>query len=360
MTIQGQINDLISVRASEWVDVLRGGGPADREAFVKWICESPRHLDAYLIAASLDRELESIEWPASLDRETLLSDLVHSNVSELKPRREPERVAQTPSRSRFWRRWPLTAAASAALLAITVGVIMTLSPTSEYVTRTGEQRRIELSDGSLVHLNAESRLEVHMGEQERRIQLTGEALFKVAKDASRPFRVYTEGVTVEAVGTQFNVYARDAQTKVSVLEGRVNVSKERDTALTLPVPTVEPGKPQIAELLSAGEELEITAAGEAIKRTPGPEVSSAISWQQRRRVFEKAPLAEIVAEMNRYNEWVQIRLEAVQPDSQIFSGTFDLDDPYGLAALLAREPGLKIEHRGPEIIVRGAETPSHD
>ncbi len=78
-----------------------------------------------------------------------------------------------------------------------------------------------LSDGSVVTLNADSRIDVHMDQHQRNILLRGEAIFKVAHDESRPFFVHAEHTTVRAVGTQFNVYARpDGSTTVAVLEAR--------------------------------------------------------------------------------------------------------------------------------------------
>ncbi len=59
----------------------------------------------------------------------------------------------------------------------------------------------------------------------RRVDLTaGEAVFRVSKDATRPFRVHTNDAVIQAVGTQFNVNARSDMTIVTVIEGRVSVS----------------------------------------------------------------------------------------------------------------------------------------
>ena len=79
----------------------------------------------------------------------------------------------------------------------------------------GGEFKLELSDGTLVHLNADTRLKypVVFAGQERRVVLDGEAYFEVAKDVAHPFIVEVEGVEVKVYGTSFNVN--------TLLEGRV-------------------------------------------------------------------------------------------------------------------------------------------
>ena len=352
MSLEGQVRDLIARRASQWVETLRDPKPKDYETFVKWICQSPMHLDAFLVAAGLDRQLSLHDFQR-FDRKALLAHLPN-RVTELRPVDVADPSPPVARSTNRWVRWAGALAACVAVLALAaVLAVRALAPDTVFATTTGEQRVISLADGSVVHLAAESTMAVRFSDHAREIHLKdGEALFKVAKDSQRPFRVYTDHATVEAVGTQFNVYARAAQTTVSVLEGRVRVSEESDSSFILPIPMAEPARPRFEESLGAGEELQVTRGGNAVKRALGDEVADAIAWQQRRRVFDRAPLEEIVAEINRYNRAVQIRLENIEPGSRVFSGTFDLDDPYGLAAAFDREPNLQIEHRGAEIIVR--------
>ena len=79
----------------------------------------------------------------------------------------------------------------------------------------GGEFKLELSDGTLVHLNADTRLKypVVFAGQERRVVLDGEAYFEVAKDVAHPFIVEVDGVEVKVYGTSFNVN--------TLLEGRV-------------------------------------------------------------------------------------------------------------------------------------------
>ena len=76
------------------------------------------------------------------------------------------------------------------------------------VPRKGQYKLI-LPDGSKVWLNSESsiRYPVSFSNKERKVFVTGETFFEVAKDKTKPFRVVAGDVTVEALGTQFNVNA---------------------------------------------------------------------------------------------------------------------------------------------------------
>jgi len=223
-----------------------------------------------------------------------------------------------------------------------------LSGWQRFETPVGEQRTIQLMEGSVVNLNVESRVEVRLSPSQREIRLQqgGEATFKVAHDASRPFRVRTPGAVVEAVGTQFNVYARpDGATTVTVLEGKVKVT---DTRLHLANLGAKAAKPVA---VTAGEEAQVDSSG-SIELQPHSNVAEAVAWQQRKLIFKHAALEEIAENFNRYNKVAQIRLEGIEPGVFRFSGAFEADDPESLATLLRREPDLTVEYRNGEIVIR--------
>jgi transmembrane sensor len=115
-----------------------------------------------------------------------------------------------------------------------------------YSTGIGEQRTIQLMDGSTVELNARSKVEVRLTERRRDVALIeGQALFHVAKDKLRPFVVRAGEAEVRAVGTEFDVYKKQAETVVTVVEGRVETYPGSD------------GAAAAAILLSAGEQLTV-------------------------------------------------------------------------------------------------------
>ena len=74
-------------------------------------------------------------------------------------------------------------------------------------TPAGGTYELTLSDGTLVTLDASSSIKfpVRFFGKERRVAVTGQAYFKVSHDSERPFRVTTQGQTVEVLGTEFNI-----------------------------------------------------------------------------------------------------------------------------------------------------------
>jgi len=96
-------------------------------------------------------------------------------------------------------------------------------------TPRGGQYQITLPDGTKVWLNAASNLSfpsTFQGLGNRKVELSGEAYFEVAKDKKHPFIVLTEKQEVEVLGTHFNInsYADETSTKTTLLEGSVRVS----------------------------------------------------------------------------------------------------------------------------------------
>lgn len=86
--------------------------------------------------------------------------------------------------------------------------------------------QITLCDGSVVYLNAESRLEypTEFAGDERRVRLTGEGYFEIRHD-SRPFIVEVKQINIKVYGTKFNIRAyTDKEIKTVLLEGKIGIS----------------------------------------------------------------------------------------------------------------------------------------
>jgi transmembrane sensor len=340
MTVQRQIDQLRIQRASEWLEVLKSGDTQQHSAFIHWITESPRHVEEFLALVALDRELQSSDLKERFDLDTLIANS-SPPVTEISPPRRPP-AGQKPAPVRAWK-W--TAGVAAAVLLLTVSVLLmrgSFSPWRSFETARGEQRAVELADGSVIDINAQSIVEVRLGAQTRDVRLlSGEALFKVARDARRPFRVHTRDALVQAVGTEFNVYARTDSTTVSVLEGKVQVST--------------PNEPATPAALDAGQAARIDPVGR-IQRDARAVVANAVAWRQRRLVFDRTPLEDMVREFNRYNRSMQLRLEGIASGSRHYSGNFDADDPQSLGALLSKEQDLSVERREGELVIRARPT----
>src|SRR5690606_31257588 len=103
------------------------------------------------------------------------------------------------------------------------------TPTHSLVLTTpkGGTYQITLADGTRVWLNSASTLKYpsRFADDERVVELKGEAYFDVAKSSTRPFRVISKEQTVEVLGTQFNVtaYEDEHDVKTTLVEGAVRV-----------------------------------------------------------------------------------------------------------------------------------------
>jgi len=98
----------------------------------------------------------------------------------------------------------------------------------------GKTFKVTLSDGSIIHLNSGTTFkypEQFDIESSRKVYLTGEAFFEVAKDELRPFIVHSNKVDVEVLGTKFNLsaYPDDESIQTVLVEGSVRLSESANT-----------------------------------------------------------------------------------------------------------------------------------
>ncbi|MEL6667964.1 MAG: FecR domain-containing protein [Bacteroidota bacterium] len=148
-------------------------------------------------------------------------------------------------------------------------------------TGTGDQMVQRLPDGSTVRLNAESELNytVTNKEENRRLNLKGEAFFSVSKGAE--FVVETSRGTVQVLGTEFNVYARESDFWVNCLEGSVAVRSD------------EGEKQEI----NAGESAYLLPNGRLVRRSN--QVLAEPSWWNGQTQFREVNLKDVLAEFSR-------------------------------------------------------------
>jgi len=182
-------------------------------------------------------------------------------------------------------------AAAAALLALGAGgaALWYARRSPVYETAVGERRTLVLQDGSRVELNTASRLQVVFRREVREVRLlAGEALFDVAKDASRPFVVRAGGTAVRAIGTVFNVRLRGPAVEVTVTEGVVAVGRP-DAPITAAGARVAAGRAAVVR--KGAVQVAAVEAEDIARRT---------AWRQGMIELRGETLEEAVAEFNRY------------------------------------------------------------
>lgn len=163
---------------------------------------------------------------------------------------------------------------------------------STIYTPKGGRFNLELPDGTLVMLNASSSLTYPtvFDDQERNVELSGEAFFHVTKQQKEgkriPFYVKTLRQKIEVLGTQFNVssYADDDFTATTLVEGKVSVHMLN-------------GADQ--RILAPGEQSVLTNNSNSIK-VSRVNVDSMIAWKDGQFLFEDAYLKEILLSLSRW------------------------------------------------------------
>lgn len=288
----------------------------DRRAFRAWLDRDPAHGAAYAEVQALWDELGQIP-------DTQLGRRRQSDA----PRRGGTRAVRVSPR----RRLP-HAVAAACLLGATALGLWSLGGadglTADYTTSVGETREVALADGSVAHLNTDTALAVDFTGVCRCVELLhGEAFFRVAPDAERPFRVTAGSGTSQALGTAFNVHETGAAVSVAVAEGEVRVY--RDVARTGDGAGVT---------LRGGEMARYRAEGEIEKRQV--DLAALTGWRQGRLIFVDRRLREVVAELDRYRPGAIVFLDSAIADAR-FSGVFHLADTD--AALAAIETTLPVD-----------------
>lgn len=201
---------------------------SDRRLFVKWIKRSPENISELLRITRVDGRVAQQKL---IDR---FSDIDGGNIVDIDFGGSPSQyeyepsdtVEETPSPQKTGTRPFLAIVATIAAFAVALVlsfVVLKRSPEGTVETHASQWQHMTLEDGSTVHIDARSRLQVEFSGESRLVHLfEGQAVFDVEKDPRRPFVVQTELADVIAVGTRFGVAINPGVT-TTVQEGVVKV-----------------------------------------------------------------------------------------------------------------------------------------
>lgn len=289
--------------------------PETDAAFREWV-QDPAHARAFGRATEI---WEIIPGAVQLGEEMALSP-------PAKPRPAARRYA------------PLLAACVAIALLV-AGLATWFSRDTVYVTKVGQQQTVNLSDGSRLALNTDSRAVVSFSAGERHVRLDrGEAMFEVAKDADRPFLVQAGDETVRALGTTFTVRREPQAFAVVLVEGKVKVLRR----------SLREPKGETVAVLAPGERL--TMRGGAPAAIDRPKLETVTAWRRGEAMFDDTTLAAAAAELNRYGG---TRVEIRDPSVAVLraSGVFQTNDPEEFAKAIAGLHGLQVERTDGALIL---------
>lgn len=204
-------------------------------------------------------------------------------------------------------------------------------------TPKGRTYRVDLSDGSVAYLNAASSL--YYPQQfgnERRVEITGEVYFEVAKDASRKFIVVTKDVTTEVFGTSFNVntYDDERESKVTLLEGSVQLKTASKSTM------LRPGE--------QGSVLKQSATNE-IKISSKVNVEQVMAWKNGLFKFQSTPMQEMMRQIARWYDVEVVYANDIKDDP--VSGTIERNTNASTALAMLEYMGYKFKIEGKKVTV---------
>ncbi len=284
--------------------------------------EEFKNSDAY---TSYKRIRDASSWLQAPDFDVKRSYLALRNRREM----QDTRVV----RLRPFRKFLRVAAAVAVLI---MGAYFYLNTLDETIfTSYAENRELRLPDGSEVVLNADSEISYseRKWDENRHVNLKGEAFFKVAK--GERFTVATESGSVAVLGTRFNVENRKGFFEVTCFEGLVSVTfKNKEIQL-----------PAGQSLMAInGEIVEASAPN-----TSGP------TWMNHESSFKSVPLHYVLDEFERQHN-IEIETQNIDLE-QLFTGTFSNTDTDLALKSISVPSQIKFKFEGDKVLFYGENTP---
>lgn len=326
----------VEEQAAAWL-VKRDSGrwsEVDQQALDQWLDASTAHTVAFIrLEAAWQRTGQLQALGAGTPRGVVPSPDDWQLSAVFKP---PNAVSDTslrgPSRSFPFARWAM---AATVLLAVVVSVWYVRWSAPSYSTPLGGVASVPMTDGSTITLNTDSEIRVALDQHQRHVRLDqGEAFFQVAKDPGRPFIVGVDGTRVIAVGTAFSVRRDPDEVVVVVTEGVVKIESDNHSPAQVPAGNVA----RTARDKTTVEPKELA------------ELDAALSWRTGFLVFRETPLAQAVAEFNRYNSRKIVIADAAVGNIRL-SGKFRSTQHDAFIRLLEAGFPVRVQQTGEQVIL---------
>lgn len=318
----GEAEETLRIEAADWRARMTGpDAELSRLEFERWRTRDPRHREAY---GRIERA------------DTFVAAMRHSDIARDRSLSRARSFGGRPKPVLY-----AIAAAALVVLSVTSAIVVTVHPFSGpgalaakngmLSTQVGQIRQQRLTDGSMLTLDTNSRVEVALSDTARIVRLlSGRARFDVAHDAARPFIVEAAGHAVTAKGTVFDVFIDREALRVNLLRGKVDVTQAAAGA---------------AHLI-AGQTLRTRATRTTAPQTPAtiaPLRKGEDQWTSGMLGFDKTPLADLLEQTNRYSQ-TKIRLAEPRLGSLLVTGAFRPLPVKQLAAGIAAAFSLRAEH----------------
>jgi transmembrane sensor len=290
----------------------------DRE-FDAWLAASPANRRAYDQMQALWAQLE--EPAARLSRQRLARNLWQPLTGWMR----------SLSPGRLVAGFAVPALIAAALWLVDPELVQNL--TADVVSGREVVSRVDLPDGSVVRLGADSALEMDFAQGRRGVELLrGQAFFEVVHRDGHPFQVRTGDAVVRVVGTRFNVDRLAQGTVVTVQQGAVRVT-------TSPV--------EDGVLIGPGQQVAVDRG--QLHVVQGPEAMRALSWLEGRLSIQNQTLAALLTKLEAYQGGHIVALGSVA--ERRISGSFPVGDVGGSLVTIAAAVNARLVHLSPWLTV---------
>ncbi|GAA4800402.1 DUF4974 domain-containing protein [Olivibacter ginsenosidimutans] len=202
-------------------------------------------------------------------------------------------------------------------------------------TPKGGQYQVTLADGTKVWLNALSSIKIPLSftAHERQVAITGEAYFEVAEDKNRPFQVLVNGLTINVLGTSFNImaYPDEGKTKATLASGSIKLGyKNREVLL-------KPGEQGIINPVS--NSLDVVKV----------ETSNVLAWKDGLFVFDDTDLHTLMRQLSRWYN-VEVIYEA-GVKNEAFRGKIERSADFSDVLKILRLGDVNFRIEGKQLIV---------
>ena len=201
----------------------------------------------------------------------------------------------------------------------------------------GKNYSFQLTDGTKVWLNSvtEFKFPLLFTGPGRNVELTGEAYFKVAHQANQPFTVKVNGLTVKALGTEFNIKSYNNElTCIALVTGSLSIENAKGQQI----------------ILSPGEAVVVEKSTSALHKEKYDEIM-VLGWMQGMYFFRNEKLQQIAVVAQRWFD-VPVKLNEPSLAGLRFSGAFDRNKPVdNVFNALASSGDIRYEWKDGEVVI---------
>jgi transmembrane sensor len=263
----------------------------------------------------------------------------------------------------FWKRnLKLLAGIAAAILIVSTTAVLLFAPTTIYFTalnkietQKGSKTHVTLPDGTQVWVNADSKLSYNFKGKLREVWLTGEAFFDVKHNEQHSFIIHTDKITIEDLGTAFNVksYPEDAYIETSLIRGKIQINfndRPNETVILHPNEKLTVRKDQSSLDQNIIEPNPSKIKVDNLAQLNDQHLTVETAWVSNKMAFTNSPLADIAELMKRRFD-IQVEFKNAEVMEYRYTGIFEDEDLKEILNIIKQSKPFNYELNGKKLII---------